>query len=107
MPMWLIWFLLFAFPAYAQYELAICAIFQDEAAYLKEWIEFHKLVGVQHFYLYNHASRKQLSSKGESFIVRKRQHAGGLHHQLAYRQIGQASKGFDLHSSHCVVGYHS
>lgn len=38
------------------YEFSVCAIFQDEAPYLKEWIEFHKLVGVQHFYLYNHRS---------------------------------------------------
>lgn len=42
-----------------QYELAICAIFQHEAAYLREWIEFHKLVGVQHFYLYNNLSQDQ------------------------------------------------
>lgn len=39
------------------YELSVCAIFKDEAAYLKEWIEFHKLVGVEHFYLINHCSR--------------------------------------------------
>ncbi len=38
------------------YQLSICAIFQDEAPYLKEWIEFHRLVGVEHFYLYNHRS---------------------------------------------------
>lgn len=38
-------------------ELAICAIFQNEAPYLKEWIEFHKLQGVQHFYLFNNNSR--------------------------------------------------
>lgn len=39
-----------------RYELSACAIFQDEADYLKEWIEFHKLVGVQHFYLYDNES---------------------------------------------------
>jgi len=53
------------------------------------------------------AWRKQLSPKGESFIVRSRQYSGGLHHQLTDRQIGQASGGFDLHSSRCAVGYHS
>lgn len=43
---------------YAEYThtLSICAIFQDEAPYLKEWIAFHQLVGVDHFYLYNHRS---------------------------------------------------
>lgn len=39
-----------------QYELSIVAIFQNEAPYLKEWIEYHKLLGVQHFYLYNNVS---------------------------------------------------
>lgn len=36
-----------------KYDLSICMIFKNEAAYLKEWIEYHRLVGVQHFYLYN------------------------------------------------------
>jgi hypothetical protein len=38
------------------YELAVCSVFQNEAPYLKEWIEFHRLVGVEHFYLYNNFS---------------------------------------------------
>ncbi len=38
------------------YQLAVCAIFQDEAPYLKEWIEYNRLMGVEHFYLYNHRS---------------------------------------------------
>lgn len=40
-----------------QYDLSICMIFRDEAPYLKEWIEFHRLVGVEHFYLCSHNSR--------------------------------------------------
>lgn len=40
-----------------QYYLSICAIFQDEELYLKEWIEFHHLLGVEHFYLYNNDSQ--------------------------------------------------
>jgi hypothetical protein len=32
-------------------------IFRNEANYLKEWIEYHILVGVQHFYLCNHNSQ--------------------------------------------------
>lgn len=39
-----------------KYNVSICAIFKDEADYLKEWIEFHKIVGVEHFYLYNNMS---------------------------------------------------
>lgn len=40
-----------------EHELAIGAIFRDDAPYLKEWIEFHKIVGVKHFYLYNNVSQ--------------------------------------------------
>ena len=36
--------------------LAVCSMFQNEAPYLKEWIEFHTLVGVERFYLYDNNS---------------------------------------------------
>lgn len=39
-----------------KYNVSICAIFKNEAIYLKEWIEFHKIIGVDHFYLYNNLS---------------------------------------------------
>ena len=39
-----------------KYDLSICAIFQDEAPYLKEWIDYHLKVGVKHFWLYNNNS---------------------------------------------------
>lgn len=38
------------------YKVSICAIFKDEAKYLKEWIEFHRVVGIDHFYMYNNFS---------------------------------------------------
>ena len=37
-------------------EIAIAAIFYNEAAYLKEWIEFHLMVGVDRFLLYDNGS---------------------------------------------------
>ena len=36
--------------------LAICAIFRDEAPFLDEWIAFHRLMGVEHFFLYDNGS---------------------------------------------------
>lgn len=39
-----------------KYFLSVCAIFRDEARFLKEWIEFHRLLGVEHFYLFNNLS---------------------------------------------------
>lgn len=51
-----------------QYTLSIGAIFQDEAPYLKEWIEFHKLVGVEHFYLYNNCSQDDFEKVLQPYI---------------------------------------
>ena len=36
--------------------LSICAVYRDEAPYLREWVEFHRLVGVERFFLYNNNS---------------------------------------------------
>jgi hypothetical protein len=38
------------------YELAIAAIMKNEAPYIKEWIEFHRWLGVEKFYLYDNES---------------------------------------------------
>lgn len=39
-----------------KYQLSICAVFKNEGKYLKEWIEYHQLIGVDHFYLYDFGS---------------------------------------------------
>ena len=39
-----------------KYDLAVCAIFQNETSIMREWLEFYKIIGVQHFYLYNNYS---------------------------------------------------
>lgn len=36
--------------------LSIAAIYRNEARYLREWIEFHRLVGAERFFLYNNES---------------------------------------------------
>ena len=36
--------------------MAACLRFKNVARYLPEWVEFHKMVGVEHFYLYNNNS---------------------------------------------------
>lgn len=55
-------------PRQFKHELALCAIFKDEAPYLKEWIEFHNLVGVQRFYLYNNLSTDNYLEVLEPYI---------------------------------------
>ncbi|MBQ3727822.1 MAG: glycosyltransferase family 92 protein [Selenomonadaceae bacterium] len=55
------------------YDLAVVAIFKDEARYLKEWLDYHLLAGVEHFYLYNNDSsddfRKVLAPYVEENLV--------------------------------------
>ena len=33
-----------------KYTVAVCAIFKNESVFLKEWLEYHLLIGVEHFY---------------------------------------------------------
>ena len=40
----------------AYYNIAIAAIFKGEDQYLREWIEFHMIVGVEHFFLYDNGN---------------------------------------------------
>lgn len=37
--------------------LSVCSIFRDEAPYLKEWIEFHLMMGAERFTLYDNRSQ--------------------------------------------------
>lgn len=53
----LFFFLSFLQVSAFKYEVTVAAVFRDEARFLKEWIEFHRLIGVEHFYLYNHLSQ--------------------------------------------------
>lgn len=38
------------------YEMAIVSIAKNEGAYVKEWIEYHRLVGIDKFYFYDNES---------------------------------------------------
>ena len=50
--------------------LSVCYQFRDEAPYLREWIEFHRLVGVEHFFLYDHFSIDDFHSVLDDYIDR-------------------------------------
>jgi len=62
--------LLFTAPISAEpkYDLCVTAMFRNEAPYIKEWIEYHKLVGVQHFYLFNNLSTDDFRSVLDPYI---------------------------------------
>jgi len=51
-----------------RYSVSICSIFKDEAHNLCEWIEFHIIVGVEHFYLYNNFSSDNFQAVLQPYI---------------------------------------
>jgi hypothetical protein len=53
-----------------EYEISMCAIFQNEARFLKEWIEYHEKQGVEHFYLYNNNSTDDYKTVLKPYIKR-------------------------------------
>jgi hypothetical protein len=52
-----------------KYYLSVCSVFKDEAEFLDEWINYHLLLGVEHFYLYNNNSIDNYSSILEPYIA--------------------------------------
>jgi len=48
--------------------LSIVAIAKNEAPYIKEWIEYHKLVGVERFYFYDNGSTDNTKEILEPYI---------------------------------------
>ncbi len=51
-----------------KYYFSICCIFKDEARYFKEWIEYQKIIGVDHIYAYNNDSTDDYIKVLEPYI---------------------------------------
>jgi Glycosyltransferase family 92 len=51
-----------------KYNLSVCAIIKNEGKYLNEWIEFHRLIGVEHFYLYSNDNFDLLQTSLKPYI---------------------------------------
>lgn len=73
MKFWFIRFLCFlslpCFPSSHKYPLTICAIFKNEAPWLKEWVTYHhNVLKVDRFYLYNNDSTDQFAEVLQPFI---------------------------------------
>lgn len=52
-------------------KLAIVAIVKNEAPYILEWLEYHKLVGVNKFYIYDNESTDNIKELLEPYIKSK------------------------------------
>lgn len=53
-----------------KHELSIAAIMKNEGPYLKEWLDFHILVGVEKFYLYDNGSTDNTTEILKPYIER-------------------------------------
>ena len=77
--------------------LSIAAIVKNEARYLREWIEFHRLMGVEHFYIYDNGStdgtRELLEPYQRAGLVDVSYWPGAVQQMLAY-----------VHAVECAVG---
>lgn len=51
-----------------QYEISVATIFQNESKYICEWIDYHQIIGVEHFYLYNNGSTDNYLEVLKSYI---------------------------------------
>lgn len=80
----------------AKCKLSVCAIMKDEAPYLIEWLEFHKIVGVERFYLYNNNSTDNTLDIVEPYV----QSGEVVLHDwpFSYKQQGSAYE-------HCLASY--
>ncbi len=54
--------------SHPKYKIAAAAFIKNEAKFLKEWIEFHRLMGVEHFYLFNHGSKDNFREVLQPYI---------------------------------------
>jgi len=52
----------------AKITLGICAIMKYEAPYLLEWLEFHKIVGVERFYLYENGDGNDIAEIVQTYL---------------------------------------
>ncbi len=50
------------------YYLSICCIAKNETPYLEEWVNFHRAVGVEHFFIYDNESDIPISETLNKYI---------------------------------------
>lgn len=50
------------------YDLAVVTIMKNEAPYVKEWLDYHLLAGVDHFYIYDNESSDNLKEVLQPYI---------------------------------------
>lgn len=77
----------------SKYFLSICAVLRNESFYFAEWANFHRLQGVEHFYLYHNMDNGKDMATARAISLE-----GQRKKDITYRQaggIGQQCKCYD------------
>ena len=80
-----------------KYYLGVACMFRDESKWLREWIEYHRLIGVEKFYLFDHLSSdnpeqviSDYISQGIVTLERITEDVGGQFMELAITTYNRA-----------------
>jgi hypothetical protein len=100
LPLFLIALVLFIFAApnisnNKEHYLSICVIMKNETEYIEEWIEYHKLVGVEKFYIFDNESEDNLKEILQPYIKQ------GIVDYISYPGIGRQSEMY----RDCIIKY--
>lgn len=72
-----------------EYYLSICCIVKDENDYLSEWLDYHRKIGAEHFYIYDNGSKQPvkevINSLGYADFVTVTRIPGRNMHVKAYQ----------------------
>ena len=80
------------------YDLAVVAILKNEAPYLKEWLDYHLLAGVDHFYLYDNDSPDNQAEVAAPYVKAGLVDYFSLHGiAMQYAAYNDAVKRFKFH----------
>ncbi|KAI9008520.1 glycosyl transferase family 2-domain-containing protein [Hyaloraphidium curvatum] len=74
--------------------LSMCAIFRNEEDYIEEWIWYHYLVGVHHFYLYDNDSTDRTAARIRPFV--------NMGIVSLFRWPGPKRQAQQTHLEHCI-----
>ncbi|MFM8856637.1 MAG: glycosyltransferase family 92 protein, partial [Actinomycetota bacterium] len=56
------------FTTQQRWTLGVCAVFKNESRHLEEWLEFHSLMGAEHFFLYDDRSSDEFMTVLQPWI---------------------------------------
>lgn len=86
-----------------KYKLSLVLMIRNEGEYIQEWIEYHRLVGVEHFYIYDNQSTDHLKEILSGYITKgivtylfwKGGQAEAYNHALSHYKLESKYMGFN------------